>query len=209
MSPELVDMLLPSQPGHRIWGVVTGVVSDNADPLGLARVKVGFPWLADGAVTSWARLTTPMAGPSRGIYTVPEVGDEVLVAFEHGNPDYPYVLGALWNSNDSPPESGNDHRSITSRSGHVVRLDDTSGDERIEIIDSTGNNTIVIAVKDNSIEITADGDITIASSSGKVTLQAMDVEIKADDSIKVEATGSLELSCDAETAIKGEPVAIN
>ena len=85
------------------------------------------------------------------------------------------MLGGLWNGEDTPPESNadgkNDRRSITSRSGHVIRLTDTDGEEQIEIIDSSANNSIVISTKDNSIKVSADGDITI-KAGGKLTLQA-------------------------------------
>ena len=81
-----------------------------------------------------------MAGKERGLYFLPEVDDEVLVAFEHGSPDAPYVLGGLWNGKDVPPESNadgkNDRRSIMSRSGHVIRLNDKEGEEQIEIVDA-------------------------------------------------------------------------
>ncbi len=72
-----------------------------------------------------------MAGAGRGLYILPEVDDEVLVAFEHGNPSTPYVLGGLWNGKDKPPEANSDGKNnmrvLKSRSGHVIRLDDTAG----------------------------------------------------------------------------------
>ncbi|MDQ3855312.1 MAG: phage baseplate assembly protein V, partial [Chloroflexota bacterium] len=127
--------------------MVVGLVTNNQDPDGLGRVKVKFPWLSDEDESSWARIVTPMAGNDRGLYFLPEVDDEVLVAFEHGDVRFPYVLGALWNGKDKPPESNddgrNDQRTIKSRSGHIIRLDD--GDEaKLEILDKTGNNSIVI-----------------------------------------------------------------
>jgi uncharacterized protein involved in type VI secretion and phage assembly len=154
-----------------------------------------------------------MAGKQRGIYMLPEVGDEVLVGFENANPELPYVLGALWNANASPPETNqpasNDHRSLTSRSGHVIRLDDTDGQEQIQIIDKSTNNSVVISTADNSIKISASGDITITSSSGKLTLQGADVEIDATRSLKVSGGTNVEVSSNAQTVIKGNTVAIN
>ena len=109
----------------RISGVVVGVVTNTQDPAGLGRVKVKFPWLSDSEESFWARVATPMAGKGRGFYFLPEVEDEVLMAFEHGDARFPYVLGALWNGQDKPPESNEDGknniRSIKSRSGHVIR----------------------------------------------------------------------------------------
>ena len=214
MSPELIDLLGGGERGvGRVYGVVSAVVTDNRDPQKLGRVRLRFPWLGDDSETWWARVSAPAAGGKRGVWLLPEVGDEVVVAFEHGDPRFPYVLGGLWNKNDPPPEDtdadGVDHRSITSRSGHVVRLDDKDGDERIEIIDKTGKNRIVITAKDNGVEIAADGDIKITSTSGKVAIEGTDVEIKASGSATVKASGSLDLKADGAATLKGATVAIN
>src|SRR5262245_1846630 len=88
---------------ERYYGVVVGIVSDNKDPDELARVKVKFPWLADDAVSFWARVAAPGAGPQSGITWLPSVNDEVLCAFEHGDMDHPIVLGGLWNGKDTVP----------------------------------------------------------------------------------------------------------
>src|SRR5205085_2988322 len=125
-----------------ISGVVVGVVTNNQDdPDGLGRVKVKFPWLSNDEESFWARVAVPMAGKERGFYFLPEVEDEVLVAFEHGDPRFPYVLGSLWNGQDKPPEKNdgkNNVRVIKSRSGHVIRLNDEDGKEKIESIDKSG-----------------------------------------------------------------------
>jgi hypothetical protein len=106
-----------SEGQNKVDGVVVGIVKDIKDPQNLGRVKVDFPWLAedadavsisseeDRAHSFWARIATFMAGKGRGAYFVPEVDDEVLVAFEHGDIDRPFVLGGLWNVDDAPPES--------------------------------------------------------------------------------------------------------
>ena len=128
----------------RFYGVAMAIVTNNKDPDGLARVKVRLPWISDDVESDWARVVSPMAGAGRGLYILPEVDDEVLVAFEHGNPSTPYVLGGLWNGKDKPPEANsdgkNDIRVLKSRSGHVIRLDDTAGAERIEIVDKSAKN---------------------------------------------------------------------
>jgi uncharacterized protein involved in type VI secretion and phage assembly len=214
VSAGLIDLLGREGARFTVAGLLTGTVADNKDPQKLGRVRVNIPALSDQAVTPWARIATPMAGPSRGLYLLPDVGDEVLIGFEGGNPQFPYVLGALWNANNqSPPEDNasgkNDHRSLTSRSGHIVRLDDAEGKERIEVIDKSGKNRLVISTADNSIEISADGDITIASTRGKVTIKGADIEINAQQSLTAKASVSAQLTSDAQTTIKGNPVAIN
>jgi uncharacterized protein involved in type VI secretion and phage assembly len=124
----------------RIYGVVVGVVTNNQDPDNLGKVKVKFPWLVENDESTWARVASPMAGANRGIIFIPEVDDEVLVAFDHGDVRAPYILGAVWNGTDKPPqEKGNDDKNnlriIKSRSNHMIILDDTSGSEKIQIID--------------------------------------------------------------------------
>jgi phage baseplate assembly protein V len=206
---------LLASPGtdDRFFGVTIGIVTNNKDPDGLGRVKTSLPWMADQVESDWARVVTPMAGAGRGIYFLPEVNDEVLVAFEHGNPDTPYVLGGLWNGKDKPPESNsdgkNDRRAIRSRSGNVIRLSDTDGDAKIEIIDSSGKNTIVISAKDNSITITAASDVTIQSNNGKLKLSGNGVEITSTSTVKVEASQSMDLKSSGQLNVKGTVVNIN
>lgn len=198
----------------RFHGVAMAIVTNNKDPDGLARVKVRMPWMSDDVESDWARVVTPMAGANRGLYVLPEVDDEVLVAFEHGNPGTPYVLGALWNGKDKPPEAnqdGKNHiRMIRSRSGHVVRLVDTDRDERIEIVDKSTKNQIVISTKANSITISADADITITSTNGTVSLSGgKGVKITSKAGVTVEASQNLELKANAQLTVKGQTVNIN
>ena len=197
-----------------IYGVLVGVVTNNEDPDGLGRVKVRFPWLAGddvAAESNWARMAAPMAGPDRGLYFLPEVDDEVLVAFEHGKIEFPYVLGALWNGTDTPPEANdgsNARRTIKSRSGHVITLDDTDGAETIEIIDSSGNNSIVISTADNTITIKAEADITI-EAGGALKLVGNGITISSQAEITAEAGGTMDLKSDQQVNIKGATVNIN
>lgn len=197
----------------RFFGVVAGVVTDNRDPDGMHRVKVRLPWLSDDAESHWARVATPMAGPGRGLYLLPEVDDEVLLAFEHGSLEHPFVIGSLWNGQDQAHENNsdgrNDNRSFKSRSGHVVRLCDSDGDERVEIIDKTGSNRIVIHSSDNSLSIEAQGDISIHSSTGKVKIEGVGVEITSDLDVKIDAKTTVDASANAEFSIRGAMVKIN
>src|SRR5437868_3604561 len=110
---NLFDLLVESEErgtmAGRISGVVVGVVTNNqGDPDGLGRVKVKFPWLSNEEESFWARVAAPMAGKERGFYFLPEVEDEVLVAFEQGDVRFPYVVGSLWNGKDAPPAKNDD-----------------------------------------------------------------------------------------------------
>lgn len=199
--------------GTRFFGVVIGVVTNNKDPDKLGRVKVKFPWLSDTDESYWARVMTPMAGNQRGLYLLPEVDDEVLVGFEHGRVEYPYVLGALWNGKDKPPETNDDgknnKRTFKSRSGMILRFDDTQGSEKIEINSADGKALITIDSAQSKITISADADITIESTKGKVVIKGKGIELASTAAVKVEANSSMDLKANGQMTIKGATVNIN
>lgn len=214
-SDVLRALLATPKAGGRLYGVVIGIVTNNQDPDNMHRVKVRFPWLSaeQADESNWARVVTPMAGKDRGLYYLPEVDDEVLVAFEHGSVDHPFVIGALWNGKDTPPESNQDKqnncRTIKSRSGHVVRLNDKQGGEAIEIIDKSGNK-IVIRSTDNTLTIEAQGDIAIKSGSGKLAMTApAGIEIQSQTSIKIKAGTTMDVSATGPMTVKGALIKLN
>jgi uncharacterized protein involved in type VI secretion and phage assembly len=185
-----------------IRGVSVGVVSENRDPEGLGRVKIRFPWRENPDESEWARIAVPMAGKDRGTWFLPEVGDEVLVACDAERIEHPYVLGALWNGKEPPPETNsdgrNDIRKIRSRSGHEIIFDD-GAQGRIDIHLSDSKRKVVldpdgILISDdsgNQIEIKSlPGTITIKSNT-KLSIQSKVIEIKADASMTLQATGTL------------------
>jgi uncharacterized protein involved in type VI secretion and phage assembly len=197
----------------RLFGLVVGVVTNNQDPDDLGRVKVRFPWLSDAEESHWARIAVPMGGKERGTYFLPEVDDEVLVAFEHGNPGFPYVLGALWNGKDAPPATNGDGKNnlrlIKSRSGHVIKLNDEDGKETIEIIDKSGKNSIVIDTAKNTLTITSDKDIALAAAQGTIKLEAQKIELKSSADTKIEAGAGMDVKASATLNVKGAIVNLN
>ena len=150
--------------------------------------------------------------------SVPEVNDEVLLAFEHGDPSRPFVLGSLWNGKDAPPvgtkvavEGGKvNQRVIRSRSGHLLEMDDSSGGEGINIIDKTGNNHIKIVSSGNQLDVhmdgnitmvaggsmslTAKGDVSIESQTGTVKIKGIDIETEATASHKAKTGTSMDVT---------------
>lgn len=201
----------PEESG-RIYGLVVGVVTNNQDPDKLGRVKVRFPWLSEKDESNWARVLTPMAGKDRGLYVLPEVDDEVLVGFEHGQVEFPYVLGALWNGKDKAPETNDDgknnKRTLKSRSGHTIRLDDTDGKEKIEILDAKGKQSIVLDTASNTITIKADKDVVI-QAGGTLKLSGNGVEIKSTKGAKLEASSNVEVKSSAQVNVKGSLINLN
>jgi uncharacterized protein involved in type VI secretion and phage assembly len=213
MDMELLAGLL-AQPDQRgcLYGVSVGIVTNNQDPEGLGRVKVSLPWLSEEHESHWARIVTPMAGPERGLYCLPEVDDEVLVAFEQGDVRFPYVLGALWNGKDKPPESNadgeNNVRTLKSRSGHVISLDDTQGQEKIVIRDKTGQNEIVLDSGKNSLTIKVQGDFSV-EAQGKISLKsAQDLAVESQANSQVKG-GQLALQGTAKAELKAPNVSLN
>lgn len=177
---------------NKIHGVAVGIVRDIKDPKNLGRVKVDFPWLGeaseavaisseeDRAHSFWARSATLMGGNGTGTFFIPEAGEEVLVAFEHGDLDRPFIIGALWNSEDAPSETmdadGKNHlRSIRSRSGHTITFDDNTEDQKARLaIETQGGHQLVLddAGDQSKIEIkTSTGHtLVLDDTEAKITL---------------------------------------
>jgi|SRR5262245_2739940 len=198
---------------QRITGVMIGVVTNNKDEEKLGRVKVRYPSLGKEDESNWARIAAPMAGKERGIYFLPEVEDEVLVAFELGDMRFPVIIGSLWNGKDAPPETNdngdNNVRVIKSRSGHVIRLNDEKDKEKIEIIDKSEKNSIVFDTANNTITITTEQDIMISAPKGKITLDAKELEIKSSDAANIKSGAGMDVEASSTMNIKGSTVNIN
>lgn len=210
---SLLDLVEDRSTDSKINGVVIGIVTNNKDPEGLGRIKVKFPWLSDEDESNWARVASLMAGKERGIFILPEIDDEVLIVFEHGDINMPYVIGSLWNGKDVPPETNSDGknniRMIKSRSGHVIRIDDTNGNEKIEIVDKTEKNMITIDTKENKISIMSDKDIEMSAPNGKITIDAMNIEIKSSAATKIEAAAEMDVKASANMNVKGATINLN
>ena len=190
----IVDARMPLGLGGHWYGVFPALVSDIKDPDNQGRVKITLPWSPDtgGArYEVWARLATFMAGNNRGSWFIPDVNDEVLVAFEGGDARRPYVLGALWNGSDNPPDSmdgagNNYHKVLRSRNGVKITLDDQDGQEKF-IVETPGAQKMTlqdgpgsITIEDsngNSIKLEAAG-VTVTASA-KVTINASTAEVSA------------------------------
>jgi len=187
-------------------GILAGIVTDLDDPEKIGRIRVQFPVLG-GEQSYWARLVSPMAGARRGVFLRPEVGDEVLVVFEHGDPRRAYILGSVWSKTDPPPADDgqttkNNWRFWVSRSGAVFRFDDTAGAEKVEVIDKDGTRKIVVDSAGSKIQLScSQGDIELSAPNGTVKITARNVEVQASQGAKVDGGPSLE--------IKGGQVNIN
>lgn len=204
-------------------GVYSGIVTDNKDPDGNGRVKVKIPVIDEHKEFDWMRSTTFMGGKERGGLFIPEVGDEVLVAFMMGDIAAPIVIGSLWNKEERPPAGNNDKndiRKIKTRSGHEIIFDDNDQAGKVTVKTKNGHQ-LEMAEKEKRIQLhTANknhkvvldeqnGQVTIQSSQTTITMnQKGEIEIKAPKSIKlsggqvqVEASSMLELKANANVTI--------
>jgi uncharacterized protein involved in type VI secretion and phage assembly len=183
----------------QINGVVVGIVKSLDDPDRLGRVQVYFPWLSEKNQSYWARIATLMSGSNRGSWFMPELNDEVLVSFEHGDSQQPYVVGMLWNGKDKPPNQDIDSkvRRLKTVSGHVLEFDDRPGQTRITIETQGGQK---IELKDLpagiSISTTSGNEITISDlppqisiscPTGAVTVNCLQASVNAAALLNVNA----------------------
>jgi uncharacterized protein involved in type VI secretion and phage assembly len=139
-------------------GVVIGLVKSLEDPENLGRIQVTFPWLSGDNESRWARVATLMAGGDRGSWFMPEIDDEALVAFDHGDIQSPYIIGFLWNGPDRPPSEQPRERMLRSLNGHTIRfLDSTpdAGDRGALIIEDAHGNRIILSNSKITIRSTA------------------------------------------------------
>ncbi|MBO1076178.1 phage baseplate assembly protein V [Roseomonas marmotae] len=132
----------------RMEGLVTGTVADVDDPLGEGRIRVNIDNMPGKPLTDWAPVAAAMSGGGRGCWLMPEVGDEAVVGFLHGDPKAPLVLGFLWNGRDKPPSKSARERMIRSLNGHTIRLidaDPEAGAQGAVVIEDAHGNRITLS----------------------------------------------------------------
>lgn len=193
---------------ERIGGVVVGLVTNNDDPEQLARVKLKFPWLDDGYESDWARIVQLGAGPDSGAVWLPEVNDEVLVAFEHGDVSRPFVVGSIWNGVDKPRlgdrlvDNGKvRRRGFVSRKGHRLVLFDADDKSGIAALSADSKLRISLNQTKTEIHVKSDGTIVIESTG--------DLSIKSSANVSVEASGNLTLKGGGTVKVQGATVDID
>jgi uncharacterized protein involved in type VI secretion and phage assembly len=202
--------------GH-LPGVFPAEVTDVRDPEELGRVKLKFPWLSDSYVSDWARTMQPGAGPKRGAVVLPEVNDEVLVAFEQGDLRRPYVLGGLYNGVDKPllgdrlvdsSTGAVRRRGFVSKKGHLMVFFDDDADDGVAILTGDKGLRIALDKTKKTIRIVSDGKVEVEATA--------DVKVKTSANCSVEATGTLELKgatvkieAKGPVEVSGKPIKLN
>ncbi len=203
------------QPVDRWPGLVIGLVTNTDDPNKWGRVKLKFPWLADDAESAWARVMGIGAGDQAGLFIMPAVGDEVLVAFEHGDFNRPCVLGGLWNGKSKiPPEAGQAAsgdlpkvRTWHSLNGHWMAMFDDAN-KKIEIVSQDGRS-ITLDDKNKKILMKTSG-ASVTLEDQKISLESQsDLSIKASGNLKLEASGNIDIKANGQVNVNGATINLN
>ena len=193
-----------------LGGVVVGTVKSVQDPEGEGRIQVEFPWMAGKNDGYWAPHATLMAGGKRGSWFMPEIGDEVLVAFDHGDVNHPFIVGFLWNGADKPPTTDDtidEHvRRLRTVKGHTIDFDDRDGKEKI-VVKTNGKHSIemVDAPGPTHVEVKTTGEqkLTMSDGPGLVHVETKGGQkVQLDDApakIHLETTGGQKVTLEDAT----------
>jgi len=224
-NSSIVDLLRAGGPDDiGPWGregLVTGIVTNNKDPDKLGRVKVKFPTLSDELESNWARLVSVGAGPERGWQIIPEINDEVIVGFEHGDLRRPYVLGSVWNKDTKMPVENTEavvdgkvvKWSIQSRLAHKIVFDDGSSDSTrgMTLVTGDGKTTlelqhggIKLTTKDQPIEIGNGKAKIVLAANGDITIEGENVTVTAKQKLSEKGGTGVEVKADTNVAIEGQ-----
>ena len=211
MGKEALQQLLSNQviaerwESHKLNEPMVALCTDNKDPDKLGRVKVKLPTMNEQETSWWAPLIMPGAGKDRGWFFIPEVDDEVLIAFEHGDPNRPVVIGGIWNGVDKPPDKNpgnNPRRMIKSREGSKVTFDDEL--DQIVIEDGTGKGKLTFDAKNNKMIFEAlEGDFCIQAPIGELKIISKETQLKAGESIIANIGTTVAVGTDQKLLLKG------
>lgn len=215
-QPYTIDSLLEASDLTRSavgWNVAVGIITDNKDPNNLARVKVKYPWLSDDDQSYWAKICAPMAGNNRGFQFIPEIDDEVLVAFEHGDFHRPYILGGLWNIPEPPPMPTDeavpgevDVRRLQSRLGHMLEFNDAADGGGAKLETAEGRR-LVLGDKSDKITLTDQqgNEMTIETTGGNITIQCTgDFKVNAQGHVEIVGQLGATLKTPAQLLLEGQ-----
>lgn len=155
-------------------------VKENNDPEQLGRVRVQFYWQENNEMTPWIRVLQTHSGKDKGFYFIPEIGDEVLVSFEQGHPDHPFVVGSLYHGKTKPSkwaDKDNNFKAIKTKSGNELYFSDAPGKEEIRLVNKDAQNEI-------SMSLNGEGKITI-KTKGKLEISAKEIIMEAQETISM------------------------
>ncbi len=207
--------------------IITGFVADNQDPDQNGRIKANIYLSLVPFETDWLPVMALFAGEEKGAFSLPDVGDLVVIAFKDESYREGYVLGSIWTQNNSLPlseensdadlngDGNNALKMIRSKSGQRIILDDTEGAEKIQILNPDGTSRIELNAEDESINLISEVDVTISSeTSVSITAEEMSIELEGDltgecENFGIEASGDTSISGDGGIVLEGKGIALN
>jgi phage protein D len=230
---NLLNLISPSPRLQPAQTLLVGIVTDNQDPENLGRVKVKFPTLTEDHNSNWARVVASGAAKDRGFHCLPEINDEVLVGFEHGNIHRPYIIGNVWNGKDQPPENVDDTvmsnkvrlRTIKTRTGHILQfVEEDKGDSKAGVyITTSKDHKIKINDSDRCVEIETSGGhkvkmddqnrfIEMKTSGGhkaKMDDMGQSVSIESTLNMTLKAQGNIDIKANGVITVQGQIINLN
>jgi phage baseplate assembly protein V len=218
MLPDLITSALRPEPpsSRKVYGVVVATVVNNLDSTMEGRVQIHLPW-APG-LDPWARVASPMAGLAHGAYFMPQIGQEVLVAFEGGDSAAPYVIGALWNTVDRPPilapTDAVTKRVLRTPLGHQIDFDEVT--QTLTITSTTLQKITLDPARIElsaglgaaSVQVTTAGTVTI-NASASIELNAPSVTVNGAVAVTIRGGASATVDGGALCTVQGALVKIN
>nr|MDJ0703917.1 phage baseplate assembly protein V [Leptolyngbyaceae cyanobacterium MO_188.B28] len=233
-SSDLLSVLAPPARPRAGQTLMVGIVTENNDPEGLGRVRVKCPTLTEEHESNWARVVAAGAGVNRGFDCLPEIDDEVLIAFEHGNIHRPYVIGGVWNGQDAPPEKVAESvaggkvrlRTFKTRTGHTLQfIEEDKGSskkgvhlvsvygheiylndsEKVITIKTNGGHTLTLDDQSKAIKMKSTGTISVEAPQ-KITLKVGGSQVELSP-MGVKAQGTqIQIQGQAKTDVEGSMV---
>ena len=214
---DILTTLAPQkqlEPGQTL---LVGIVTDNEDPEGWGRVKVKFPTLTEEHASNWARVVAIGEGKERGFDCLPEINDEVLVAFEQGDIHRPYILGAVWNGKDKTPNPVKDAvvdgkvrlRTFKTRVGHKIQFveEDKGSSKKGACIETAGGHKILINDSEKFVEIKTSGGQKFRLDDSK---ESVEIETSGGQNLKLDDSGGVSINSKGGISIQGAgPITLN
>jgi hypothetical protein len=211
---DLLEVLASANPLKPGQTMLVGIVTDNNDPQGWGRVKVKYPTLTEEHSSHWARVVTAGAGSDRGFDCLPEINDEVLVAFEHGDIHRPYIIGSVWNGKDAPPAKVGDAvqggkvrlRTFKTRVGHQLQfIDEDKGTSKTGVhVQTKGGHKIRLNDSDRVVEVETNlGHKIVLDDAGA------SISMTSQGSVTIQAKTNLDLQANGVVTVRGQLIRLN
>jgi len=193
--PASIKMPPVSVTGEPHSETQSALVTDNNDPKGLGRIRVQFHWMGEGEKSPWLRVTSPHGGDSKGMFFMPEIGEEVIVGFEGDSPVKPYIIGTVYHGKAKTTfgNSGNDVKALQTRSGNFLIMNDNAGS--VHVADAKGNDMLIDG--SGNVKITASESIVLTCGNAKI-------EMKNDGTININGKQITTTATDKATMTSGQ-----